>query len=72
MRSFKFFPSSDVMNASALKIFQLKELHFKHPRDLTWWEKPFYHGARALGQNPGIANLVILVTLVVTLSQVVH
>ena len=31
----RFFPSSDIMTASALKIFQLKELHFEHPRDLT-------------------------------------
>ena len=53
----KFFPSSDVMNASKLKIFQLKELHFEHPCHLTWWEKPVFHGACALGQNPGIANL---------------
>ena len=35
----RFFPSSDVMTMSALKIFQLKELHFEHPRDLTWWEE---------------------------------
>ena len=41
MRALKFFPSSDIMNASMLKNFQLKELHFEHPRDLTWWEKQF-------------------------------
>ena len=56
MRMLKFFPSSDIMNASMLKNFQLKELHFEHPNDLTWWEKPVFHGARALGQNLGIAN----------------
>ena len=27
-------------------------------------KKPVFHAARALGQNPGIANLVILVMLV--------
>ena len=58
MRALKFFTSSDVMNASMLKIFQLKELHFEHPRDLTRWEKLVFDGARALGQNPGIANLL--------------
>ena len=57
MRMLKFFPSSDIMNASMLKNFQLKELHFEHPNDLTWWEKPVFHGARALGQHPGIGNL---------------
>ena len=39
------------------QFFKLKELHFEHPCDLTWREKP------ALGQNLGIANLVILVML---------
>ena len=39
MRALKFFPSSDIMNASMLKNFQLKELHFEHPRDLTWGEE---------------------------------
>ena len=56
MRLFKFFSLIDIMNASALNIFQLIELHFEHPCDLTWWEKPVFHGARALGQNLGIAN----------------
>ena len=59
MRALKYFPSSDVINASVLKILQLKELHFEHPRDLTWWEKPVLHGARTLGENLAIANLVI-------------
>ena len=57
MCALKFFPSSDVMNAIALKFFQLKELHFEHPCDFTWWEKPVFHGARTLGQNLGIGNL---------------
>ena len=42
MRALKFFPSSDVMNVSALKIFQLKELHFEHPHELTRWEEPVF------------------------------
>ena len=57
MCALKFFPSSDIMNVSTLKIFQLKELHFEHPCDLIWWEKTVFHGARALGLNLGIANL---------------
>ena len=40
MRELKFFPSRDIMSVNALKIFQLKELHFEPPRDLTWWEEP--------------------------------
>ena len=53
----RFFPSSDVMSASALKIFQLKELHFEHPRDLTLREKPVLYLKTSLGTcicpNPG-------------------
>ena len=56
MLALQFFPSSDV--TSALKIFQLKSSIFERPRDVTWWEKPVFHEARTLGQNPGIANLL--------------
>ena len=47
-----FFPSSDV------KIFQLMSALVMSLDG----KKPVFHAARALGQNPGIANLVILVT----------
>ena len=49
-----FFPSSDV------KIFQLMSALVMSLDG----KKPVFHAARALGQNLGIANLVILVTLV--------
>ena len=53
----RFFPSSDVMSASVLKNFQLKELHFEHPRDLTLREKPVLYLKTSLGTcicpNPG-------------------
>ena len=65
MRALKFFPLSDVMSASVLKNFQLNGLHFKHPRDLTWWEEPVHYFKTPLGTHAvvGIANLVIQVTL---------
>ena len=50
----RFVPSSDVM--STLKIFQLKSSIFERPRDVTWWKKPVFHGARAFDRNPEIAN----------------
>ena len=38
--------------------------NFERAHDVTWWEKLF-HGARALDQNPGIANLCLWLTLFV-------
>ena len=49
-----FFPSSHI------KIFQLTST-LVTSLDV---EKPVFHAALALGQNPGIANLVILVMLI--------
>ena len=60
MRALKFFPSSDVMSENVLKIFQLKELHFEHPHDLTWWEEPVLYLKTPLGTHAvKNANLVI-------------
>ena len=44
-----FFPSSDVTRA--LKNFQLKSSIFELPRDVTWWEKPVFHGARTFANT---------------------
>ena len=53
MQVLKFFPSSDVINASKLKIFQLKQLHIEHPRDLTWWEKTSFPWSARIRPKPG-------------------
>ena len=49
-----FFQSSDVTRA--LNFFQLKSSIFERPHDVTWWEKPVFHGAPAFAKtrpNPG-------------------
>ena len=40
----KVFPSSDIM--SILKNFQLKSSIFERLCDVTWWEKPVFHGVK--------------------------
>ena len=56
----RFFPSRDIMRALKNGALLLKNFECTH--DVTWWEKLF-QGAHAWDQNPGIANLVILVML---------
>ena len=50
------FPSSEVTTLK-MELFQLKNFVHARVHGVTWWEKPVFHGARELGQNPGIANL---------------
>ena len=72
------FPGFGPMPALHGKVFPIKWRHesAQCPRDVTWWEKPVLHGVKpvfyaacTLDQNPGIANLVILETLLFALSD---